>query len=202
MVRQRGRGRSWAAHVRRGAWPVGRRRWTGWWGDNPPYHDPVFVLTHYEWEPLEMQGDTTFHFVTEGSGPRSTRLGRPPAGGHHRDGGAQPSSSTWPRACSRSSRSRSLRCSSALGNGSSTTSTGRIELEQLRALEGVGVTHISYRVVRAELAKEEVRSMASHAADRRAASARGCGLRCPSPFTARSTATALAASGARAPPSR
>ena len=40
--------------------------WTGWWGDNPPYHAPVFVLTHYEHEPLKMQGGTVFHFVTEG----------------------------------------------------------------------------------------------------------------------------------------
>jgi dihydrofolate reductase len=40
--------------------------WKGWWGDDPPYHGPVFVLTHYEREPVKMQGGTTFHFVTEG----------------------------------------------------------------------------------------------------------------------------------------
>jgi dihydrofolate reductase len=40
--------------------------WRGWWGDNPPYHTPVFVLTHHAREPLEMLGGTTFHFVTEG----------------------------------------------------------------------------------------------------------------------------------------
>ena len=40
--------------------------WKGWWGDDPPYHGPVFVLTHYEREPVEMQGGTTFHFVTGG----------------------------------------------------------------------------------------------------------------------------------------
>jgi len=40
--------------------------WKGWWGDNPPYHVPVFVLTHHAREPLEMAGGTTFHFVTEG----------------------------------------------------------------------------------------------------------------------------------------
>src|SRR4051794_41925576 len=38
----------------------------GWWGDKPPYHAPVFVLTHYEREPIEMEGGTTFHFVTTG----------------------------------------------------------------------------------------------------------------------------------------
>ena len=40
--------------------------WRGWWGEEPPFHVPVFVLTHHEREPLEMQGGTTFHFVTDG----------------------------------------------------------------------------------------------------------------------------------------
>src|SRR5436305_1109042 len=40
--------------------------WNGWWGDNPPFHHPVFVLTNHPREPLEMQGGTTFHFVTDG----------------------------------------------------------------------------------------------------------------------------------------
>ena len=48
----------------RGAWPD--NAWKGWWGDNPPYHTDVFVLTHHAREPLEMEGGTTFHFVTEG----------------------------------------------------------------------------------------------------------------------------------------
>ncbi|HZR15110.1 MAG TPA: dihydrofolate reductase family protein [Acidimicrobiia bacterium] len=40
--------------------------WTGWWGDDPPFHHPVFVLTHHPRPPIEMQGGTTFHFVTDG----------------------------------------------------------------------------------------------------------------------------------------
>lgn len=48
----------------RGEWPD--QAWQGWWGDNPPYHAPTFVLTHYPREPIEMEGGTTFHFVTEG----------------------------------------------------------------------------------------------------------------------------------------
>ena len=40
--------------------------WDGWWGSDPPYHTPVFVLTHHPREPLEMEGGTTFHFVTDG----------------------------------------------------------------------------------------------------------------------------------------
>ena len=47
----------------RGMWDLA---WRGWWGDDPPYHAPVFVLTHYEREPLPMDGGTTFNFVTDG----------------------------------------------------------------------------------------------------------------------------------------
>ena len=61
-----------------GAWILGRNMfgpirgswtddaWKGWWGDNPPYHVPVFVLTHHARPPIEMQGGTIFHFVTDG----------------------------------------------------------------------------------------------------------------------------------------
>lgn len=48
----------------RGPWPD--MNWQGWWGDNPPYHVPVFVLTHHARPDLPMAGDTTFHFVTDG----------------------------------------------------------------------------------------------------------------------------------------
>ena len=48
----------------RGPWPD--ESWKGWWGDTPPYHCPVFVLTHHARRPLEMQGGTTFHFITDG----------------------------------------------------------------------------------------------------------------------------------------
>ncbi len=68
----------------RGPWPDGS--WRGWWGEEPPYHVPVFVLTHYAREPLEMEGGTTFHFVTDGpdvalerareaAGERDVRIG-------------------------------------------------------------------------------------------------------------------------------
>jgi dihydrofolate reductase len=48
----------------RGSW--GDRDWRGWWGEDPPYHAPVFVLTHHAHEPIAMAGGTTFHFVTDG----------------------------------------------------------------------------------------------------------------------------------------
>ena len=68
----------------RGPWPDDS--WKGWWGDEPPYHTPVFVLTHHARAPLEMKGGTVFHFVTEGihsalkqataaAGGRDVRLG-------------------------------------------------------------------------------------------------------------------------------
>jgi dihydrofolate reductase len=61
----------------RGAYVMGRNmfgpirgdwdeEWDGWWGPEPPYHAPVFVLTHHEREPIEMEGGTSFHFVTDG----------------------------------------------------------------------------------------------------------------------------------------
>jgi len=61
----------------RGAYVMGRNMfgpvrgpwdgdWRGWWGEEPPYHAPVFVLTHYPHDPIAMEGGTTFHFVTEG----------------------------------------------------------------------------------------------------------------------------------------
>jgi dihydrofolate reductase len=60
-----------------GAWILGRNMfspyrgehnadWKGWWGDNPTYHVPVFILTNHKREPIEMEGGTTFHFVTDG----------------------------------------------------------------------------------------------------------------------------------------
>ena len=61
-----------------GVWILGRNmfgpirgpwtddKWKGWWGDNPPYHTQVFVLTHFSRPPIQMDGGTTFHFVTDG----------------------------------------------------------------------------------------------------------------------------------------
>jgi dihydrofolate reductase len=68
----------------RGPWPDDR--WKGWWGDEPPYHTPTFVLTHHARPPVEMAGGTTFYFVTDGiqsalkqartaAGGRDVRLG-------------------------------------------------------------------------------------------------------------------------------
>ena len=71
----------------RGPW--GNDPWRGWWGDEPPFHHPVFVLTHHAREPLEMAGGTTFHFVTDGITAALERA-REAAGGKdvHLGGGA------------------------------------------------------------------------------------------------------------------
>src|SRR5437763_2808708 len=72
----------------RGPWPDDS--WKGWWGEEPPYHVPVFVLTHHPREPLEMKGGTTFYFVTDGiesaleqakkaAGEKDVRIGGGPA---------------------------------------------------------------------------------------------------------------------------
>jgi dihydrofolate reductase len=69
----------------RGPW--GDDAWQGWWGDNPPYHVPVFVLTHYERAPLSMDGGTTFHFVTGGIHEALARAKTAANGGDVRIGG-------------------------------------------------------------------------------------------------------------------
>ncbi len=68
----------------RGPWPDDQ--WKGWWGDNPPYHAPTFILTHHPRAPIEMLGGTTFHFVSSGieealrkardaAGPKDVKIG-------------------------------------------------------------------------------------------------------------------------------
>jgi dihydrofolate reductase len=69
----------------RGPWP--NEDWKGWWGDEPPYHCQVFVLTHHARKPLEMKGGTTFHFVTDGIQSALARAKEAAAGGDVRIGG-------------------------------------------------------------------------------------------------------------------
>lgn len=69
----------------RGEWPDDN--WKGWWGDNPPYHVPVFVLTHHARAPIEMEGGTTFHFITGGIHEALDRAREAAAGKDVRIGG-------------------------------------------------------------------------------------------------------------------
>src|SRR5215207_11473013 len=81
----------------RGAWPD--FEWKGWWGANPPYHVPVFVLTHHPRPPREMEGGTNFHFVTEGI---EAALGQAQAAARGKDVTSLPRAAAcaWPSAAS------------------------------------------------------------------------------------------------------
>ena len=120
--------------------------WRGWWGDDPPYHAPVFVLTHHEREPLEMQGGTTFHFVTDGIEAAYQRAVDAAAGADIWLGGG----SSVIRQYLNAGLVDELELSIApvlLGGGERPLDgVHDIELEQLRVVEAPGVTHIKYRV--------------------------------------------------------
>lgn len=128
----------------RGPW--GADPWKGWWGDEPPFHVPVFVLTHYEREPLEMEGGTTFHFVTEGV-ERAVELAREAAGEEDVSigGGGEAIQQAV-----RAGLLESLLINQVpvlLGDGTRLfDGLGDVELEQTRVIEAPGVAHIYYRV--------------------------------------------------------
>ncbi len=127
-----------------------RGDWRGWWGENPPYHMPVYVITHHPRAPLEMQGGTTFHFVTDGI---EAALDRATEAADGKDvwltGGASVT-----RQFLRAGLLDEIEISLApviLGDGERLfvdLDGSRIELEQVRAVEAPGVTHISYRIRR------------------------------------------------------
>jgi dihydrofolate reductase len=127
-----------------GPWPD--EPWNGWWGENPPFHLPVFVVTHHERPPLECDGGTTFTFVTDGV-EVAVAQAREAAGG--RDvaisGGA-----TVARQCLAAGLLDELRLDLVpvlLGDGvrlfDGDTS---VDLEQVSVVEGHGVTHLAFRV--------------------------------------------------------
>jgi dihydrofolate reductase len=133
-----------------GPGPWGDDEWKGWWGDEPPYHNPVFVLTHHEREPLEMKGGTTFYFVTDGI---ESALGQAREAAGDRDiniaGGAQ-AIQQYLAAGLLDELEISI-SPLLLGGGErlfDNLGDATIGLEQVRAVEGVGVTHITYRVVK------------------------------------------------------
>jgi dihydrofolate reductase len=129
-------------------WP--EPAWNGWWGDNPPFHTPVFVLTHHPREPLVMQGGTTFYFVTDGiesalqqakqaAGEKDVHIGGGAeviqqylAGGHVEE--------------------FELHVVPIILGGGERLFEGidaSLKLEAVRTIEGAGVTHLKYRVVNA-----------------------------------------------------
>jgi dihydrofolate reductase len=130
-----------------GAWS-GDPPWRGWWGDNPPYHTPVFVLTHHSRQPLEMDGGTTFIFVTDGI-DSALQQARDAAG--NRDvvvaGGANVAQQYL--AAGKVDEFELHIAPILLGGGTRLLeNVGDLKLEQVRAVEAPGVTHIKYRVVK------------------------------------------------------
>ncbi len=121
--------------------------WNGWWGDDPPYHTPVYVVTHHAREPLPMQGGTTFHFVT--GIESAVEQARTAAGGKDMSlaGGANVI-----QQCLALGLVDEMEISVVpvlLGGGSrlfDNVAGAEIELEQVRAIAAPGVTHIKYRV--------------------------------------------------------
>jgi len=127
-----------------GPWPD--EPWNGWWGENPPFHLPVFVVTHHERPPLECEGGTTFTFVTDGI-ERAMAQAREAAAG--RDV-AISGGSTVARQCLAAGLLDELRLDLVpvlLGGGvrlfDGDTS---VDLEQVSVVEGHGVTHLAFRV--------------------------------------------------------
>jgi len=124
--------------------------WKGWWGDNPPYHCPVFVLTHHGHDPIEMDGGTTFYFVTDGI---QSAYAQAKAAAGDRDisiaGGAS---------CARQAIQAGLvdeidlqLTPVILGSGERIfdgLQAGIPKLELVRVLEAPGVAHLRYRVIR------------------------------------------------------
>jgi dihydrofolate reductase len=122
--------------------------WTGWWGEDPPFHMPVFVLTHYEREPLTLS-DTTFHFVTDGI-ESALDQAKEAAGEADVFLGGGPDSINQYLAAGLVDE-LDLHVAPILLGGGKRLLEGvgpDIKLEQLRAVEAPGVTHLKYRVVK------------------------------------------------------
>jgi dihydrofolate reductase len=122
--------------------------WNGWWGDEPPFHTPVFVLTHYEREPLTL-GETTFHFVTEGP-ERAAELAREAAGEQDVSvGGGAETIQQFLRAGLLDELLLN-QVPVLLGAGSRLLEgVEGVELEQTRVVEAPGVAHLFYAVGKA-----------------------------------------------------
>ena len=132
----------------RGVWGDGGGG--GWWGDEPPYHCPVFVLTHYPNDPIEMAGGTTFHFVTDGIESAYAQA--------EAVAGDRPISIAGGASCARQAIAAGLVDEIdlqvnpvILGSGERLLDgfeAGQPALELVRVLEAPGVAHLRYRVIR------------------------------------------------------
>jgi dihydrofolate reductase len=139
-------GRNMFGPVGGGPWD---EQWRGWWGDDPPYHYPVFILTHHPRDPVEMKGRTTFHFVTDGI---ESALEQARAAADGKDvmlwGGAQVVNQYLAAGLLDELELHVVPV--LLGDGARLfdgVGAAEVQLEQVRAVEAPGVTHLKYTVV-------------------------------------------------------
>lgn len=131
-----------------GPGPWGERPWEGWWGEEPPFHTPVFVLTHHEREPLEKQGGTTFTFVTDGIESALAQAKQAAGGKDVSLGGGADVAQQYLAAGLIDELDLNV-VPILLGGGTrlfDNLAGTDLNLEQLRVIEAPGVTHIKYRV--------------------------------------------------------
>jgi dihydrofolate reductase len=141
-------GRNMFGPVGGGAWEDDS--WRGWWGEDPPYHYPVFVLTHHERAPLEMEGGTTFHFVTDGIESALAQAKQAAGGKDVMLWGGGDVIGQYLGAGLLDELELHV-VPMLLGGGSSpfyNLQGGDVRLEQVRAVEAPGVAHLKYRVER------------------------------------------------------
>lgn len=124
-------------------------QWTGWWGEDPPYHYPVFILTHHRRDRVEMAGGTTYHFITDGI-KSALEQAMHAAGG--KDvvlwGGAQVANQYLAAGLLNELELHVVPV--VLGDGArlfENLGDAKVQLEQVRAVQAPGVTHIKYTVV-------------------------------------------------------
>jgi dihydrofolate reductase len=131
-----------------GPGPWGDDDWKGWWGDDPPFHVPVFVLTHHAREPVEMEGGTTFNFVTDGIESALDQAKEAAGSGDVAIGGGANVIQQYLAAGLLDELEIHV-VPLLLGGGERLLDNvgDGVELEQARIVEAPGVAHLKYRVV-------------------------------------------------------
>jgi dihydrofolate reductase len=131
-----------------GPGPWGADAWAGWWGEDPPFHTPVFVLTHHAREPLEMQGGTTFFFITDGI-ESALEQAKEAAGGKDVSLGGGASVAQQYLAAGLLDELQLDVVPVLLGDGTrlfDNLADADVKLERVRVVEAPDVTHLMYRV--------------------------------------------------------
>lgn len=122
--------------------------WKGWWGDNPPYHTEVFVITHHAREPLEMEGGTTFHFVTDGIDSALEQAKKAAGDSDVFIPGGAKVIQQYLKAGFVDEFELHIVALLLYDGERLLENLGEAKFEQVRVVEGVSVTHIKYRVIR------------------------------------------------------